>query len=201
MTHTEVTFLSKAPGRSLFELTNPYVVNKLDVITSPQYKLQSYTGYCLLGKIMSEVYCLDLNKLKIGENERGKPYFVDVEINFSISHSNDAVLCTVSKSCIGADIEKIGNIREKILKSFSPLEQEQVKSPKDFYTLWTLKESFAKLTGNGLSDVRNAEFELKPRITCTTSDIKGLYFKSFEIYDYVISISTTDTIADPIIIV
>ncbi len=200
MTHTEIVFLSSALDRDLFELTNPYVINKLERIKSQQYKLQSFTGYCLLGKIMSEIHGLDLNKLKISENEHGKPYFDDIEINFSISHSNDAVLCAVSKSFIGADVEKIGDIRDKILKSFSHLEQEQVKSPKDFYKLWTLKESFAKLTGNGLSDITKAEFELNPRIACATSDIKDLHFKSFEIYNHVISIISTDTIDDPIII-
>lgn len=92
----------------------------------------------------------------------GKPYLEGNPFFFSISHSGDYVLCAVSDREIGADIQKTdctGKCRERQLadRFFSPAEVERLGQYSDaetasyFYTLWTRKEAYGKLTGAGVA--------------------------------------------------
>ncbi|MFB7304416.1 4'-phosphopantetheinyl transferase family protein [Heyndrickxia sporothermodurans] len=118
----------------------------------------------LYGDIM--IRYLACQKLKINNeqlvffhNEFGKPYLLNSsEFYFNISHSEDWVICVVSKKEIGVDIEKIKPIDLGIAKRFfSKNEYENLLSMPDnmkvnrFFDLWTLKESYIKYKGTGLS--------------------------------------------------
>lgn len=69
--------------------------------------------------------------------------------HFSLSHAGDAVVCAVSEREVGADIEPARQMppamRRKVL---SPAEQERPDDQLLF--TWVAKESFVKLTGEGL---------------------------------------------------
>ena len=92
---------------------------------------------------------------------RGKPYFVDSDWHFSISHTKRRVFCVLSRQNVGIDAEEADrdiNLRlaEKIL---SPFEKEQFDAAEDKRTallrFWVLKESAAKLSGEGLKGYPN----------------------------------------------
>ncbi len=94
--------------------------------------------------------------LKICTAQNGKPY-LDGEREFNISHSGDYVICAVGKNPVGADIEKIGRVKEAVFNRIaSPLEKEVAEklspSERDEYycSVWTKKESLLKLTGEGI---------------------------------------------------
>lgn len=100
----------------------------------------------------------DFPGFRFGEN--GKPYLAERDdAFFSISHSGNYVLCAVSGSEIGCDIEKTASADIRIAKRFfTPAEYETILNEKDesrrndlFYRYWTLKESYIKATGAGLS--------------------------------------------------
>ncbi len=81
--------------------------------------------------------------------ENGKPYTKVSPI--SISHSGDFVLVGVSDSEIGVDMELIKPYNKRLItRFFSKDEQEFIKSDTDFFLIWTVKEAFLKLTGEGL---------------------------------------------------
>ena len=83
----------------------------------------------------------------------GKPYVKDCSYHFNLSHSGDYLLLAVGDTPVGADIEKITKIRPKTVeKYFSQSEQERVKKngSKDFFEIWTKKESYVKYTGEGM---------------------------------------------------
>ena len=81
--------------------------------------------------------------------EHGKPEMN--HICFNLSHSQDLVVCAVSTKPVGVDIEKIACAPEKIAKRFfTPREVEYINSEEDFYRLWTMKESYIKMTGEGM---------------------------------------------------
>ncbi len=201
MTYTELIFIENENVPKLYSLNNPYVINKLNRIKSNEYILHSATGYALLGKMMSERFNIDINSTDIIENEYGKPCFADYKIKFSISHTKGAVACSISESEIGIDIEKISEIRENILKLYTKREMDQILTPADFYTLWTLKESAIKMTGKGISDIKKHEFILRPEITCISDCLyKNTNHKAFIVKDFVMSLSTADTIDQPVII-
>ena len=96
-------------------------------------------------------------KIKYGEN--GKPYLEDnPDIYFNLSHSGNMVLAVFSNAEVGCDIEEVGKSQEKLAERFfCPSEYEYLMEIKDererceeFYRIWTLKESFMKVTGLGM---------------------------------------------------
>ena len=65
-------------------------------------------------------------------------------------------VCAVSKQPVGIDIERIGayqpNVARRVCSDAEQKLLEQCEDPaRLFYRLWTLKESYVKLTGTGIS--------------------------------------------------
>ena len=90
----------------------------------------------------------------------GKPVLRDYpDLHFSLSHSGNAVFCALDRRPVGADIEMIRRRNlEHLLSVFSDRERasiEQAASPELCFTrLWTRKESYLKLTGEGLTGTK-----------------------------------------------
>ena len=96
---------------------------------------------------------------EIVTGENGKPFFRDKGIFFNLSHSGDFVLCAVSTREVGCDIEQVRGIDLNIARRFffgseyddilsRPTDREKTEM---FFRYWTLKESFMKATGKGMS--------------------------------------------------
>ena len=90
----------------------------------------------------------------------GKPYIKErKDIFFNVSHSGEYVLCAFSDTPVGVDIEKKGKLRLAVAHRFFHAEEirqlediwEEEKQVELFYRLWSVKESFLKYTGEGLS--------------------------------------------------
>ena len=98
---------------------------------------------------------------------KGRPYFQDVDLDFSISHSDGVVVCAVEQNAegncvrIGVDVETVQGrsadsmsrnaarwFTERERKLFSENGQEMT-----FLRIWTGKEALSKRTGVGLSEV------------------------------------------------
>ena len=106
--------------------------------------------------------------LEFEYRKNGKPYLCGHDdIFFNLSHSGDYVMCAVSKSEVGCDIQKIDKADMKLAERFFtereyhaiaelPTEEERTDM---FYRYWTLKESFMKVTGLGMQLSLNA-FEI-----------------------------------------
>ena len=97
----------------------------------------------------------------IRRTERGKPFFVDDPLHFSISHTKNHVFCVLADRPVGIDAEEKKrnitlNLAEKIL---SPTELAQFHKAADprlaLLTFWVLKEAAAKCSGEGLHGYPN----------------------------------------------
>lgn len=90
----------------------------------------------------------------------GKPYFKNLPCHFSLSHSGEYVFCAVSDEEIGADIQMCKTLKNHHLEKryFTEREQQLLvgekgeERQKKFYRLWTKKEAYGKLTGDGIGD-------------------------------------------------
>ena len=87
--------------------------------------------------------------------EHGKPFLKDYpNIHFNLSHCPKGAVCAIDSKPVGIDIERC--IFKEDLANFvlNDNELQQVLSAADksiaFTTLWTMKESYMKLTGTGL---------------------------------------------------
>ncbi|CAM4502077.1 4'-phosphopantetheinyl transferase family protein [Paenibacillus typhae] len=139
---------------------DPNIRQKIHKFHRYEDKLRSLCGEMLL-QIFSYYYWNFPRKSIMREvNSYGKPVFANYpEHHFNISHSGDWVVAAFDNSPVGIDIEKIVPIDLEISKSFfasSELNVIQMRNNKQeqiklFYQIWTLKESYVKAIGKGLS--------------------------------------------------
>lgn len=92
--------------------------------------------------------------------ENGKPYLWGSQnVYFNLSHSEQIAICAISSQEIGCDVEKISYVNLELAKRFFfTTEYERIAAEKTvesrrdmFFRLWTLKESYIKMTGLGMS--------------------------------------------------
>lgn len=126
--------------------------------------------------------------------------------DFNLSHSGDYVVLAISNTKVGIDIEKIKPIDLSIANDcFHEIELEYLHNNPDkrletFYKIWTLKESFIKAIGQGLSyPLKNFYFYVTPnnaRINVVNSDYgKQWNFKMYNINDkYKLAVCAKGTI-------
>lgn len=103
---------------------------------------------------------------------QGKPYLAGQGIHFNLSHAGEWAVCAVAPCPIGCDVEQIRPVEPALAKRFfCPEEQADIAcqpTPEArydrFFRYWTLKESFLKATGLGLSLPLNA-FTILPEQT------------------------------------
>lgn len=91
---------------------------------------------------------------KIIFGQAGKPYFENPEAPFfNLSHSGSYVLCATADCEIGADIQEMraADFTKAAEYAFCKEESDWVKQDLHrFYQLWTGKEAYGKMTGEGL---------------------------------------------------
>jgi 4'-phosphopantetheinyl transferase len=102
------------------------------------------------------------SKFHTAKTEKGKPFFPDCpNIHFSLSHSNKIIIIIFSDFDIGIDIEDLKFRKEsmeklkKISKRFFHSDEIKILDNaenfiKTFYEIWTKKESYLKLIGEGI---------------------------------------------------
>ncbi len=110
---------------------------------------------------------------EIRRGKFGKPFFENGPF-FNLSHSGSRVVLAVSPSQpIGCDIQHWERIRPKLIVKhiFHPMEYDLYQKTAEsdrravFYRIWTLKESYLKMIGKGVSLAPNRfHFELTPTI-------------------------------------
>ena len=140
-------------------------------------------GRELLGQLYREETGEDLPEILI--THRGKPYFADSSLHFSISHTPHHAFCVLSEYNVGIDAEEADRkinlkLAEKILSSD---EKQQFDAAADkrnaLLTFWVLKEAAAKFSGEGLTGYpKHTNFSLEdPRVTeidgCLVAVLEG----------------------------
>ena len=122
-------------------------------------KQRKVLGELLLRSIVSRDHNIPSGALRTAYTEKNKPYLEShPDIHFNISHSGHWVVIAFSDQPVGVDVEKIRKVNlnvarrffseEEKRRLFSLPEKEQLSY---FFDLWTLKESFLKAIGTGLT--------------------------------------------------
>lgn len=130
---------------------------KVDGYRFQKDKMLSLGAGALLQKALRNA---GITGARLAVTQAGKPYLENNEkCFFSLSHSGSKVLCAVAETPIGCDIEEIMPQPFKLMNQiFTPEERNLFidKSPDEqlklFYTLWTGKESYLKMTGEGIAE-------------------------------------------------
>ncbi|MBE6845747.1 MAG: 4'-phosphopantetheinyl transferase superfamily protein [Ruminococcus sp.] len=108
---------------------------------------------------------IDYSRQQLCFNSYGKPYLDNrPDIFFNISHCEGLAVCTIAGSETGIDAENIREWRPRVAqrvftqKELNALENSDNKD-EFFFRIWTLKESFVKALGIGISyPMKTCEF-------------------------------------------
>ena len=119
---------------------------------------RSLIGDLLIRFALKERYGSIDRELKIETNDFGKPFLWEYpSFQYNVSHSGEYVVCVVHDEAVGVDIEYIGPYDLHLAKElFKEEEYQDLLNANDdrlgaFYDIWTLKESYVKAVGEGLS--------------------------------------------------
>jgi 4'-phosphopantetheinyl transferase len=117
----------------------------------------SVAAYLLLMQALKAEYGID-SPQEFLFSPHGKPTLKDYpDIHFNLSHCPRAALCVVSDSPVGCDVEAIPERLDTDLCRYCCSDAEydailRAERPTAAFTaLWTRKEAFLKLTGQGLT--------------------------------------------------
>ena len=119
-----------------------------------EYKLPLQRKQCfcarLMEKFLADTYGFSVKDITRGE--KGKPSVEN--INYNVSHSGNLVICAVSDRPVGCDVELVRAVKQNVAdKYFSESEKAM-----PFFKIWTAKESYLKMTGEGIADdLKNIE--------------------------------------------
>lgn len=124
-----------------------------------QDSYRSLFGEVLVRAILCRDYGYTNSDIQFEHNEYGKPHVAgNNEFSYNISHSGCWVIMIWGQGLLGIDVEQVKQIDLSIANRFFSVEEtESLMRKKEgerqnyFYTLWTLKESYIKAAGKGLS--------------------------------------------------
>lgn len=122
---------------------------------------QKEKAWKLLESAFFDFFREKLEADKIFRGKNGKPLYALPGYFFNISHCKSAVAAAVAKSPVGVDIEGPRQVKSLVMNKCMDererayidhrtgvwLQEEEVKR---FLALWTLKESYVKMTGDGM---------------------------------------------------
>lgn len=141
-------------NQRLLGLVSPERREKVIRYRMPDDRKRSLGAGIILRRILQE-NGLSESDLRYSENE--KPVVDSMNsVFFNVSHAGDYVVGVSSDCEVGCDIEKIRKAPMEIaLRHFQAMESAYIQAAPDrdkaFFTLWTLKESYMKMTGRGMS--------------------------------------------------
>lgn len=171
--------------------------SKIDSFRFVADKQRSLMGNLIVRQFYAKTLNLNPMKIEFDYNEHEKPSLKNhPKAHFNISHSGDYVVVTFSDCPVGVDIEKNKGNRLKVAKRFFTREElddlfafsEEKEQIEYFYQLWTLKESYMKTIGKGIS-MSLSSFSFKKfytdfRLRYSSEDM-GYQFTSYKVHpDY-----------------
>ena len=178
-------------NQRLLELVSPERREKVIRYRMPDDRKRGLGAGIIIRRILQENELTE-SDLRYSENE--KP--VADHVFFNVSHAGDYVVGVSSDCEVGCDIEKIRKAPMEIAqRHFRATESAYIDASTDrdkaFFTLWTLKESYMKLTGKGMSLPLDS-FEIvrtTDGFALGKSPENPCFFKTMEFDGYMFSVS------------
>jgi 4'-phosphopantetheinyl transferase len=139
-------------------------IKKIGHYVRPVDTQRSLFGELMVRTILGKRLNIPCNDLIIDYTDKGKPHLKHHPgIHFNISHSGQWVVSAISSQPVGIDVEVIRPYKLKIAQRFFSKEEYLDLMEKDenervgyFFELWTLKESYLKALGKGLTMALNS---------------------------------------------
>lgn len=138
---------------------SPYRRQKIARLKNEKEKRRSLGAAFALDAAL-KLHGLSEKSMEYALGGQGKPGLRDFpDLHFSLSHSGDYAICSLGEAETGCDIERVRPDKMRIADRFYTEEEKawlyQAGEPEEqesrMFRLWTMKESFLKATGRGMS--------------------------------------------------
>lgn len=120
--------------------------------------LQTLSAWYLLIKMCKEMK-IEYHPDMILFSKQGKPSFIDNKFNFSLSHSDEYVVCIIEEYHVGIDLEKIKEVDINKAHIFASSKEIDYIKEKDsiirFWEIWCKKEAYLKLNDLTVFELSN----------------------------------------------
>ena len=176
----------------------------------PADQVRSLGAGLLLYSVLKEY---EMQHTPIAVSPYGKPLLEGSDFCFNLSHSGNYAVCSYGYGSSGVDIECDQSAKPELAKQFFHQKESNLVSEfgeKMFIRLWTLKESYIKENGKGLSlgldtfcispgrteHVPSSDFMMIPAIS-DMSSVEGddrFHFAEFVVDGYHISVCSKNAI-------
>ena len=129
---------------------------RIERLASEQGKVTSLLSGLVLSEVLSDRCKVGCRQLRFAYGEHGKPYLPDYpDCCFSLSHSGGYIALACDDEPVGIDIQLMSPHRQHALRFLHPAEQQSIlaadNNAEQFCRIWTMKEAYVKLTGDGMS--------------------------------------------------
>ncbi len=183
----DISLFEKKEYEKWYSLMSVERRRRTDAYRAESDRLRSVAGDMLIRKNISKLCGTAPENVSIEINPGGKPYAVDIDIEFNISHSGDFAVLAMGKNQVGIDVEIMRSVNLKLAKRvFDNVELEYLFGCKSedidfnrepdskmrlrFYELWTAKEAYSKYTGTGLVSFSAQEIhQCKSAVICSAA--------------------------------
>ena len=132
--------------------------DRIDRLLNKRNAVNMLMGEVITRMAISVRTGLQNNELEFSLNQYGKPLLLNApDLHFNISHSGNLVVCALDNKPVGIDVEihKLANL--KIARRYFCQDENNFiiadmdKAIERFYKIWTMKESYVKWDGKGMS--------------------------------------------------
>lgn len=161
---------------------NIYIAKKNNLNNINNRLYESSLGQELLKMAYRDKLGKELNLSHIKRDENNKPYIINNDVYFNISHSRDFVVCVIADFEIGIDIEQDRKLNENAIKKFALKEDFEICE--NAIKIWNIKEAYSKYLGIGLKldfssvsifDINNSSSVLVDEICEEISNYENIY--------------------------
>lgn len=166
----DITDMSEDEYDAYYSLMSPYKQERVDRFRFVEDKKRTVAGEMLARKAVSEMCNVPVEAVRFDVSPSGKPFAINLPIEFSISHSGNYAVCAISEKPVGIDIEKIRvvdlNISKRIcsddeliwLFGHKPIKEDFLCEDYDLFVrflgIWTAKEACFKRQGDKISNFK-----------------------------------------------
>ena len=157
LSYCDVSKMSDEQILKLYKASDEARKAKADKIKNEPAKRLSIVAGDLARNAIAEELNISPDDIKFRTKGKGKPYVENQKIEFSISHSGTIVVCAISDTPVGIDIERIGDPNAKVAQKFFTEDERNyvfekcALSRQRFFEIWTRKEAYVKKIGSGVS--------------------------------------------------
>lgn len=134
--------------------------NRIMRLMRTEDRVRSLVGDALARWMLADRTAVRPEAVRIAVGPRGKPFWPErPDVHFNLSHSGDWVVAVVADAEVGIDIEQVRPPDFRVAERFFAREEYSslMRLPDErarteyFFELWTIKESYVKALGAGLS--------------------------------------------------